>query len=300
MNTPNLTISRILEMTRLSYRSITKNFRMFPNFIIAGAPRCGTTSLYAYLISHPCVLPAAKKETAFFNFAYNENVDWYRTFFPMISYKNKQQKKYQKIMITGEATPGYLVNPLVPKRIAKSFPKMKIIVLLRNPIDRAYSHYHHNLSLGLETLSFEEALKKENERIDGWLERLAEEEEKLSHQNFMSFILNLIRIKPDRLFIFSYLLGGIYVKQLEYWMKSFPKEQFLILKSEELFSDPKGIFKQTQDFLEIPEFDIKKYGSHFSGEYSQMNESIRNYLREYFKPHNEKLYKFLGKDFEWN
>ncbi len=286
-------------MLKYSKRVLARKERLVPSFIIIGGARAGTTSLYAYLISHPNVLPATRKETAFFNYAYHPNLDWYRMYFPTASEQEKMKKQRgQKIMITGEATPSYLIDPLVPKRISEMLPNVKLIVLLRNPIDRAFSHYHHNVLSGIEKLPFEQAIKKESERINESFEEL-KNEKFIDNDNFASYFLRLMTFKTKNYFKFSYLHSGKYYEHLKNWMSIFPKKQLLIIKSEDFFYDPKNIFKHVQDFLDLPYFDLGLYDRHFEIKYQPMNYNLRKSLKEYFEPYNSKLYKYLSIDFQW-
>src|SRR5579885_2674785 len=138
------------------YRTITSSIRLLPDFIIIGTQRGGTTSLYAYLGQHPQIAPAVIKEVHFFDNNYERGVGWYRTQFPFLIEKSIAKNIGQQNFITGEASPYYLFHPHVPERAAKVVPGAKLIVLLRNPIDRAYSHYYHEVELGHEKLSFEQ------------------------------------------------------------------------------------------------------------------------------------------------
>lgn len=277
----------------------TRKQRLLPSFIIIGATRSGTTSLYLHLISHPNVLPNSKKETVFFNYAYHTNPDWYRIYFPTTLEQEKmQEQRKQKIMITGDATPSYLIDPFVPKRIFKMLPNVKLIVLLRNPIDRAYSHFYHNVSLGIEKLTFEQAIKKEPGRISKSFEEL-QNEKFTFNDNFISYFLRLMTFKVKNYYKFSYLETGKYYQHLKNWMNVFPKKQFLIIKNEDYFNNPKKIYEQVQDFLDLPYFDLGRYKRYYEIEYQPMNNDLRKYLKEYFEPHNSKLYQYLGRDFHW-
>jgi len=292
-------LNRFSEMLKYSKRVLDRKKRFLPSFIIIGAGRAGTTSLYAYLISHPNVLPGVKKETVFFNYAYHTNLDWYRMYFPTISEQEKvKNQRGQKIMITGEATPSYLIDPLVPKRILEMLPNVKLIVLLRNPIDRAFSHYHHNVYFGIEKLPFEQAIKKESERINKSFEEL-KKEKFIGNDNFASYFLRLLTFKTKNYFRFSYLQSGKYYEHLKNWMMIFPKKQLMIIKSEDFFDDTINVFKHVQDFLDLPYFDLGQYMRHWEIKYQPMDYNLRKSLKEYFEPHNSKLYKYLNKDFQW-
>jgi len=165
-------------------------------------------------------------------------------------------------------------------------PQVKLIALLRNPVDRAYSHYRHEVRLGVETLSFEDAIEREEKRLRDEMEKMLEDNDYYSfnHEHY------------------SYLSRGIYVDQLKTWTKNFPKEQILILKSEEFFNNPSTIFKQVLEFLNLPSWELKEYRKYNIGYYARarMNVPIRKRLIDYFELHNQRLYEYLGVDFGWN
>jgi len=246
-------------------------------FLIIGVQRGGTTSLYNYLGQHPDVAPATTKEIHFFDHNFDKGVDWYYDKFPSIS-KNLKKGKFP---ITGEATPYYIFQPLVPERVFKTIPKVKLIVLLRNPIDRAFSHYNHAIREGHETLSFEDAIKDESNRLEEEKEKVIQGKNSAAYQRL------------------SFLSRGIYADQLSLWWKFFPKDQFLILKSEEFFDSPSSMLNKVFDFLGLENFEIRNFEKFNKFEYSKMSEKTREYLNEFFKPHNERLYKFLGEEFDW-
>mgnify|MGYP006439820863 CR=1 FL=1 len=150
-------------------RKINSNNRVLPNFIIVGAQKAGTTSLFRYLTSHPQIkAPFKTKEIHFFDGGlesednYKKGLKWYKSHFPLKS------KMYNKL--TYEASPLYLFHPCAPKRIKKDIPDVKIIILLRNPVERSISHYFHELRKGRERLTVDEAFRKEEDRLKGVFE----------------------------------------------------------------------------------------------------------------------------------
>src|SRR6266540_3594706 len=159
---------RPLRRLRADYRQLTSGFRGLPSVLIIGAQRSGTTSLFNYLTQHPDVLPPLGKEIHYFDFHYARGVDYYRGRFPY-------SHRLRNGALTLDATPYYLMHPLVPQRAARLLPDVKLIAVLRNPISRALSHYQHEVRGGREPLSFVEALDKEAERLAGEEERLREE-----------------------------------------------------------------------------------------------------------------------------
>jgi hypothetical protein len=255
-----------------------------PDFIIIGAQKCGTTSLYKYLIEHPCIARARRKGIHFFDKSFVKGMTWYRAHFASVLLKYYVKQIHGQDFITGESSPYYIFHPHVPKRISETIPQVQLIVLLRNPIDRAYSHYHHEVSKGNETLSFEDAIAGETERLDG------EREKMLKDGDYYSF-------NHEH---YSYLSRGIYVDQLKLWMSRFPKDQILILKSEDFYADPAAILKQTVQFLNLPTWEATDCTKYNSGNYPKMDVTVRKRLIEYFEPHNQRLYEYLGVNFEWD
>jgi hypothetical protein len=255
-----------------------------PNYLIIGAAKSGTSSLYAYLVQHPFIAPALKKEVHFFSVNFTKGINWYQAHFPTIFRRYYVKRKYGQSLVTGEASPYYIYHPLAPKRIAGIIPQTKLIALLRNPVDRAYSHYHFIRKYGFDTLPFGEAIEREEQRLRGEKERILEDQgyESFSHRHH------------------SYLTRGIYVDQIKVWMDLFSKEQILVLSAEEFFSHPSLIFNRTLAFLGLSSFELKDYRIHQHGNYPEMEPLTRKRLIEYFAPHNEKLYEYLGVRFEWD
>jgi hypothetical protein len=283
-------VNPLIEIARsavISYRTVTSSIRLLPEFIIIGSARSGTTSLYNYLIKHPDIAPALQKEIHFFDYNYQKGLSWYRGQFPALPYKYYIETIHKRDLITGEASPYYLFHPYTPQRVAQLLPGVKLIALLRNPVERAFSHYCWEVDWGNEQLSFEDAIEQEEERIQMGAQKL---------ENGMSF--NHVH--------FSYISRGKYAEQLARWFEYFPREQCFIIKSEDMYNNPADIFKQTLDFLHIPMRDVdgqptrfKQYNSQKFSTHKRMASEIRQHLSEIFKPHNEYLYNLLGRDFGW-
>jgi hypothetical protein len=275
-----LTVAR--QFNKLYYNS-TGFTHVLPDFLIIGAARSGTTSLYEYLIQHPSVISGIGKEVYFFDKEFKKGINWYKSFFPTKSTKSKLEKKLQTKCVTCEATPRYLYHPSSPKRVFEILPNAKFIILLRNPIDRAYSHYQMEVSSGNEKLSFDNAINEEKNRISTDMERMTNDE------NFYS--INFYRK--------SYLTRGIYVDQIKRWFKYFPRNQFLIIQSEDLYSDTPKIYSDVLNFLNLPKFELDSFKAHRMRKYSDINSETRKKLVDYFKPHNTKLNELLKRDFNW-
>jgi hypothetical protein len=257
-----------------------------PDFAIIGPTKCGTTYLYHLLTQHPLVEPAAFKEPHYFNmFFEEESIEWYRRCFPAPRWKDGRKT------ITGEATPEYLVHPRVPERMAEAIPEARLIALLRNPVERTYSAYHHRVRNGQETRTFEEAVEQALEAQEA--RPLGEGGETLGRGDGAGS--DDSRNK--------HLSNSIYVDYLLRWSKFFPREQMLVLKSEDFFENPKESLKPTFDFLDLPDWEPGAWelGNKLNrGGYEQgMDPTIRRRLEAFFGPHNRRLYDYLGKDFGW-
>lgn len=277
--------------TKNLYRTATSSLRALPDFLIVGAQKGGTTSLYLYLNEHPNIGGAVIKEINFFDKNYHRGLSWYRAQFPTPLRKLYIRDIRKQNYIIGEASPNYFIHPHTPGRIAKILPDVKLIALLRNPVERAYSQYRHNVARGYEQLSFADAIEAEEART--W----AEKEKVLSdaHYNSTAF------------FRYSYLARGVYVDQLKHWLNFFPREHLLMLKSEELYEEPAAIFKQTLVFLDVPvlipeslQKGFKRYNKSEDTMASEMDPAVRERLVAYFEPHNARLYEFVGRDFGWS
>ena len=263
----------------------TSRFRLLPDYLIIGAQRAGTTSLYKYLIQHPGVGAAfLGKGAHFFDTSYSGDLDSYRAHFP-----TRAQKWYVKVrhgmeLVTGEASPYYLAHPHVPFRIAQALPDVKLIVLLRDPVERAYSHYQHELARGFETLSFEEAIEAEPRRLQGELERMRADPayNSFSYQHH------------------TYLTRGRYAEQLETWYSLFPRRQILVLASEDFFADPDRVYGRVLEFLGLPPESLARYETFNPRRYEDMDEETRRRLVEYFAEPNQRLYELEGVDFGWS
>jgi hypothetical protein len=247
-----------------------------PDFIIIGAQKSGTTSLYRYLAEHPRIVPASEKQVDFFaHDDYRRGTEWYLSHFP----------EREPGVLTGEASPYYMFHPHAPKRIFRFDPGVKLIAILRNPVDRTYSHYQHQVRNWREPLPFEEALAKEEERIEGELRRMLQDE------NYYS--------KVHRRH--SYLARSRYVEQLENWYALFPREQVLVLNSEAMFEDPEPVLDGAASFLGLSPLKLETYNRYMPGSYwKEMRPGTRRMLVDYFRPHNRRLYELLGVEYPWD
>jgi hypothetical protein len=248
-------------------RIATASERQPPDFIIIGTQRGGTTSMYRYLCEHPEVGAAFRKEIHFFDDYYDRGLDWYLAHFP----------KRGEYPLVGEASPFYLVHPEAAQRASQLVPGARLIALLRDPVARAWSMYHLKTKRGLETLPFAEALDREQERLAA---------------------------DPDPVGAawrhHSYQARGEYAAQLEGWFAAFPREQVLVLKSEDFFADPAREMAGVHRFLGLSPVSGQRYKPYHLADYPPLDPAIDRRLRDYFAPHNRRLADLLGRDFGWD
>jgi hypothetical protein len=262
---------------------LTAKFRVLPDFIIIGAAKCGTTSLYDYLIQHPDIYPALRKETKFFDVHFQMGITWYRSNFPFKFFKFIVEKIQKKKFLTGEATPAYLHNYHCANRIHKELPNTKLIIILRNPIDRAFSDYQMRVRGNHENRSFLDVIKFEENLLADGIDLLKDEK----------YFKYGAKFRP-------YLSWGRYFDELEPWQKLFPKDNFLFLKTQDLNKNPLTTLNRVFEFLDIKPFEIKNLEKLNVGKYEKLDEEIRNHLIEHFKKHNKKLEEYLGINFNWD
>ena len=248
-----------------SWRKATAWARLRPLFLIIGAQRSGTTSLYRYLCTHPDVRPALRKEIHYYDFQFAKGRAWYGAHFP--------PRRAQRTPATGEASPYYMVHPLAPARAQAHNPRLKIIAILRDPVERAYSHYHKNRAQGRERLSFEDA-------IDAEVERLASADTRLRQAP---------HYYCENHHHFSYLDRGRYGHYLGKWLKHFPGKQMLVLAAEDLFANPNGIANETFSFLGLAPHELGAVQAHNKARYPAMPAGTRVRLQRHFDDDRKRL-----------
>jgi len=268
-------LRRSLSAVRVEVRRPTARFRALPDFLILGAQRSGTTSLYQYLAAHPAIAPPVRKEIQYLTLRHRRGIGWYRAHFP----------RARPGRVTFEATPYYLFHPLAPARAAAGLPDAKLIALLRNPVTRAFSHWQHNAQRGLDSLAFEDALDAETDRLAGEAERLVADPSSRS----------------DAHRLWSYAARGRYADQLERWLACYPRDQLLILLSEDLYERPAATHARALEFLGLPTLTLASY-PRYTRRTSDvtMAASTGRRLADHFRADNERLAGLIGRDPGWN
>lgn len=241
---------------------ISYSYRQSPQFLIIGTQKGGTSSLFYYLKFHPQIKRPIKKEIHYFNQFYHKGIKWYLAHFP----------KKSKDSCTGEASPDYLFHPSVPKRVFELNPDMKLIVLLRDPVLRAYSAYQMNKRLRVDkTDTFEQAVSYE-------IAQLKKDKEVYSQERHNFF----------------YLERGKYTQQLSNWLNFYNKKQFLLINSENLLTDTNAVLKNVYDFLEIKHTFPKSPKAQNVGQYPPLAPELQAKLKSYFEEDLKQLKKIWG------
>jgi len=283
-----------------------------PDFLIIGAQKCGTTALYDYLSQHPQVLPAKHKEIHYFDYGTGRGELWYRRRFPTQRQMQSERKRLNLPVITGEASPSYMLYPKAAPRAAAFVPRAKLLVLLRNPVDRAWSHFHMNVAkkvvydpqqkrqIPREPLSFEDALAQEEARLQSALAQM--ESGGLESGGLES---GGDEIGGDERSLWwrmhSYRKRGLYASQIKRWLEFFPPQQFLFVDSAELHRETDAVFNRVLDFLQLQPLKLPVYEPKLVGSYKEtMKPETRRQLVDFYKPHNEELYALLGRRFDWD
>ncbi|MEC9373786.1 MAG: sulfotransferase domain-containing protein [Planctomycetota bacterium] len=257
-------------------RVITSPLGTDPDFVIIGAQKCGTTSLYRYLSMHPQVGAARTKEVHYYSMHFDRGRRWYRSNFPHALRRGIERRVRGRRFVSGEASPDYMFDARAAERMRRDLPDVRLIALLRDPVTRALSHYRHTVRRGLEPLPFEEAIEAEGERLRN--------------------------ASPDSVpFRFqSYLARGRYAEQLERWFALFPREQILVLQAEDFFAETAAAYARVLSHIGVGPHDPGAFERHnFHGEYEGLSERAKRRLVDEFAPLNERLYSLIGERFDW-
>lgn len=262
----------------------TSFLRVMPDFFVIGVQKGGTTSLYDSLLQHPQIIPSKTKEMFYYgnDSHYAKGIYYYKQFFATKIYKNFQSVKRKMRVYSVDASTDTFENWQAPSRILANNEEAKIILLFRNPVHRAFSHYKFSVKKGFESADFEKALELEEERIKtAQNNKLADK-----HYNYVFYSL-------------GYRSRGIYCESVLNWIKTIPKNNIYINSSEEYFEHPKKVFYEISDFLGIKNCDAIKFNKLNEGSSEKMKPETFNYLNEFYKPYNEKLFKLINKNFNW-
>ena len=257
--------------------------RAMPHFMLIGAQKSGTSSMFAYLKQHPQIIRPAFKEPYYFDRHYHRGLSWYGCNFPARSTLDRLNDRHARPHLTFEATATYVFDDRVPDRIASDVGTRKFIVLLRNPVDRAISAYWHARRMGRETRSLDDALKSDLERHEA--ETASGDSDVLRPGSASTRA--------------AYLRRGIYHRWIAQWQRTFSPASLLVLQSEEMFADPRSVMGRVFDFLDLPAAGKINFEPQNVGRYSGSDLTARRFLQEFYRPHNLELNRITGNAFLW-
>ena len=269
----------------LSERSIrtTSQLRMLPDFLIVGAQRSGTTTMFKTLAQHPGIArPFLQKGVHYFDKRYDAGLDWYRGNFPVAA-TSRLRRAGSAGPLTYESSPYYLFHPLAGPRIARDLPGVRLLVVLRDPVERAYSGHSHELARGYETEPFERAVELEPERVAGERERMVADPayDSLHWQHH------------------AYVTRGQYHEQLVALERLVGRERLLVVDSDDFWTRPADVFPEVLSFLGLPDHPATVFERHNARVRSALPGALRTRLEEHFAPHDERLARWWGRVPSW-
>jgi hypothetical protein len=257
---------------------------VLPNLLIAGGQRCGTTSMYRALAQHPDVFkPTFHKGVHFFDVHYDRGLDWYRAHFPLQATVDRRQRRRGPIPAVFESSPYYGFHPLAGQRIASDLPGVRLLVLIRDPVERAYSAHAHELARGYETEPFERALELEDSRVAGEEERLVADPHYVSHAHQHQ----------------AYVRRGQYIDLLRRLEGLVGRDRLHVVDSHRFFTEPERVFPEVLDFLGLPAVPGIRFEQHNARPRSSLGDTVRRRLDEHFRPYDDALAGWLGWTPSW-
>ena len=249
-----------------------------PDFFILGGMKCGTTSLFNYLLEHSRIKGPRKKELHYYDMDIYEGMSLEKY---VASFPERAEDE-----MSGEGTPFYLTHPSCPTWVKRDFPEARFIIVMRDPVERFWSHYHQYCKY---------------RDYSGSPESLIEKEEAVSANIFKA-----IRENPEAhepvfdLKLYSLLARGRYAEQIERWLQFFDQERFLFLFTQALKDDRETAVNQAVSFLGLEPEPLQALATlHHTQHYDPMPQALHDSLREYYAPHDDALQRLLGTSLPW-
>jgi hypothetical protein len=259
--------------------------RMLPSFLVVGAERCGTTSMFHVLRQHQAIFNGTlpRKEMHYFDRNYHRGLGWYQCHFPLTARARLSARGTEAAPVTFEATANYMFHPLAPERIERDLPGVRLLVIVRDPVERAYSAHAHQVGFGFENETFERALELEDTRLEGEAERLAADPaySSFSHDHY------------------TYRARGHYADQLGHLERLFGRDRIHVVDSGNFFTTPGPVYDQVLGFLGLPNCGYPVFRPENARPRSPMPETVRAALEEHYRPHDERLAAWLGHPPTW-
>lgn len=249
------------------WRRASATARPLPDFVVLGAQRSGTTSLANWLWAHPATRAPRISEVHYFDLHYDRSIWWYKAQFPLWRPNGK----------TGETSPYLLYHPLAPRRAASDLPeRTRFIALLRDPVERAVSHYWHCRRMGIEPLSFREAVDAEQGRLASEAEAFARDGSGFHHRHH------------------SYVSKGEYAGQLRRWFEAVGRDRVLVLETGELFRGAQS-GAHLLEWLGLAPWPEPLPAQNAAPRLEEDDGALLDELRRHFEAHNRELEDLLGR-----
>lgn len=262
----------------------TSSSRVLPDLVVAGVQRSGTTALCEALYRLPMVeRPRRGKGSHYFSYNYSRGWKWFQAQFPTTMWASLVERRTGKPLFCMDACPYYLFHPFAVERMAQALPDVKVLVMLRDPVLRAESHFHHSVAHGNESLGFQEALDAEPERLHGETERMAQDLTYWSHAHEHH----------------SYLAKGMYAAQLKRLFEHYPSDQVMVIQSEDFYGDADRVLGEVTDWLGLPRVGLTESDDRNSHGPRDVDPEIRTRLVEAFRQPNEELFELVGRRYDW-
>jgi hypothetical protein len=260
---------------------LSARWRLRPAFLIVGAQRSGTTTLYRVLSEHPAVArPTISKGIGYFDLRYERGSRWYAGHFPLAVLARRRHGPHA---VTFESSGYYLFHPLAAGRIARDLPGVKIVVMVREPVERAYSAHRHELARGFETEEFERAIELEPERLAGEVEKIVADPsyESFDHRHH------------------AYLSRSRYSEQIDRFIDEVGADRVHVVDADVFFADPVGEFERLRAWLGLPEWQPRKVEQWNARPRTPMSPELRARLDRDFESYDARLAEQMGRTPSW-
>lgn len=275
--------------------SATASRRPMPDFLLIGTKRGGTTSLYYDLLKVPQIVPLfpsarylpkanETKGVHFFDSNYHRGLRWYRSYMPTERSRERAQRRIGRPVIVGEASPYYLFHPLAAERAHAAVPDAKLLLLLRDPVQRTYSHWKERRRSNAEPLDFDAALAAEEGRLAG------EEQKLIDDPRYYSYAYEQQ----------SYVAQSRYVRALRRWADLYGMERILVVASEEYYSDQPGTVARVAQFLGVDGSSVAAGARMNAAPGEKLSPELQSRLSALFTEDNAQLEEMIGRSLPWS
>jgi hypothetical protein len=232
----------------------------------------------------PRLYPAPNtKSTHYFEENWHRGPRWFRSHFPTTRTMRRLERRHGGKPKVGEASPLYMFHPAVPSRVHSMMPDVRPIALVRDPVERAWSHWKERRNVNVEPLDFADALAAEDDRLAGEFERMAADAHYFS----------------EPFDWYTYRARGRYIEHLRAWLDLFG-DQLLIIASEDLYRKPAATYRQVLDHIGLPAHELSRFEVYNDRASSPIDAAIRAELRDYYAPYNAELESALGRTLPWD